>query len=237
MLINSQRFSFQAMAMVPFQTIAMVSKIKVTKVSPAGFEIPLSKVIVNLTHAMEVTELSTKTIRETIESAVMRLGDTTIAVYYKDRTGDLILVTDALDVWPVDDCVHDTIKAWYRSAPPPPNEGRSSEAVALKRAPTTECLGPHIHQPAGKRAKILSEVDFNGYSMLEAASMGCASCVAIWLDRGQDVNFASKTHSYTAMDFVLWSENQYTITPKAANAVKSVLKKAGGKSNHMVADP
>ena len=73
--------------------------------------------------------------------------------------------------------------------------------------------------------------------MLEAASAGCAKCVAIWLDRGQSANFASNTNSYTAMDFVLWAEKQYKISAEKAKAVKYVLNENGGKSNHMVADP
>ena len=236
MIINSQRLSFQAMALVPFQAMAMapvqamamVSKIKAAKVSPDGFETPWSTVTVDLTHAMDVAELSTKTVRETIESAVLLAAGTTIAVYYKDRAGNLILVTDARAAWPVDDCVDGTIKAWYRCVPP---------AATLKRAATTECLGPHMHQPAGKRAKDLSEVDFDGYSMLEAARAGCAECVAFWVDSGQNANYASKTNSYTAMDFVLWAEKHHAITAEEAEAVKCVLIAADGKPNRMLAKP
>ena len=204
------------------RSLAMVSCVKLAKVSINGEEVPLSKVLVPIEPPVPESDLSAAEIHEALEEANLVAADSVIDFYYKDAEGDLMLITDRHAPWPVGAGTDGIIKAWFLCAPPPPEEDF-----------TVVCMGPHTHQPAAKRAKTLTHQQFNGYSLLEAASAGCAQCVHYWLQQGVNVNFGSINKGYTAMDFILWSKDKGMVTPSMAATMVSTLKAQGGQAHMM----
>ena len=223
--------------------MAMVSTLKLAMITPYGVELPLSKVRVPLVAPVPLSSLSAATMQIAMEDAKIVQHDAQIRFHYKDEDDDFVLITDVHAAWPQGYDTDTVVKAWFSSAslPPPPEQSaplppppeQEPPTVAAKRDYTAVCKGPHMHQPSGKRIKKLNEEEFNGYSMLEAASAGCHRCVEYWLNRDVDANFFSNNQEYTAMDFILWSKEQGRVGDSIAASVVSVLEVHGGRTNKM----
>ena len=162
-------------------SMAMVSTLKLAKITPYGVELPLSKVRVPLLAPVPLSSLSAATMQIAMEDANIVQHDAKICFHYKDEDDDFVLITDRHAAWPQGSDTDTVVKAWFSSdQQPPPLDQDPPTAVARhrsKRDYTAVCKGPHMHQPSSKRAKKLNEEEFNGYSMLEAASAGCYRCV------------------------------------------------------------
>lgn len=221
----------------------MVSTLKMAKITPYGVEMPLTIVRIPLVAPVPLSCLSAAIMQVAMEDAKIVQHDAQIRFHYKDEDNDFVLITDVHAAWPQGSDTDTVVRAWFSSAPlppppehdaplPPPPE-QELPVVAAKRDYTAVCKGPHMHQPPGKRVKKLNEDEFNGYSMLVAASDGCHSCVEYWLNRDVDANFVSSNQEYTAMDFVLWSKEQGKVSDSIAASVVSVLEEFGGQKNKM----
>ena len=197
----------------------MVFQIKVQNVTSAGLPIGLSTVLLPIDPPVQQSEFNAAGVHKALAEANLIGADSVVNVYYKDTEGELVLIVNRNAPWPVDPGADGIIKAYFLSAPPPP-------AVNV----TAVCMGPHTHQPSPKRAKTLTVPQFSGYSMIEAASAGCAPCVEFWLEHGVGANFSSINEGWTAMDFALWSEEQGTVTPSMASAVVSTLAAHGAQA-------
>jgi len=223
--------------------MAMVSTLKLGKITPDGVEVPLSTVRVHLVVPVKLSCLSAAIMQVAMEDANIIPHQAQIRFYYKDEEDDFVLITEVHAAWPQGSDTDTVVRAWFSSAPlpPPPEHGapvhpppeQERPAVAAKRDYTAVCKGPHMHQPSGKKIKKLNADEFNGYSMLEAASAGCHSCVEYWLNRDIDANFVSSNQGYTAMDFVLWSKEQGKVSDSIAASVVSILEEFGGQRNKM----
>lgn len=200
----------------------MVSFLKVTKIGPDGKDVPLSKFLLSLEPPVPESELSTARIREIMEADSKVPQNSVVDFYYKDTECEFVLITDRNVPWPVTAGTDGTIKVWFLLAPPPPDDDFS-----------VVCMGPHTHQPGDKKRKRLTLEQWSGYSFLEAASTGCATCVDYWLQQGVDVNFGSLNERYTAMDFILYSKGKGKVTASDAALVISTLEAAGGQAHTM----
>ena len=215
------------------QPQVLVSTLKLAKITPYGVELPLSTVRVPLLSPVPLSSLSAATMQIAMEDANIIQHDAKICFHYKDEDDDFVLITDVHAAWPQGSDTDTVVKAWFSSAPLPPPPEQEHPPVAAKRDYTAVCKGPHMHQPSSKRVKKLNEVEFNGYSMLEAASAGCYRCVEYWLNRDVDANFVSINEEYNAMDFILWSKKQGTVSDTLAAIVVSTLDAHGGQPNKM----
>ena len=214
-------------------SIAMVSTLKLAKITPYGVELPLTKVRIPLLSPVPLSSLSAASMQIAMEDANIIQHDPKICFHYKDEDDDLVLITDVHAAWPQGSDTDTVVKAWFSSAPLPSPPEQEPPTVAAKRDHTAVCKGPHMHQPCAKRIKKLNEEEFKGYSMLEAASAGCHRCVEYWLNRDVDANFFSTNQQYTAMDFILWSKEQGKVSDSIAASVVSVLEEHGGRTNKM----
>ena len=217
--------------------MAMVSILKLTKITPYGVELPLSKVRIPLLPPVPLSRLSAARMQIAMEEANLEHHDEKICFHYKDDENDFVRITNVHAAWPQGSDEDTIVKAWFSSDPQPPSLDQDPPTAVAKhrskRDYTAACNGPHMHQPSSKRVKKLNEVEFNGYSMLEAASAGCHRCVEHWLHRDVDANFVSINEEYNAMDFILWSKRQGTVCDSLAAKVIATLDAHGGQPNKM----
>ncbi len=203
----------------------MVSILKIAQISPEAIELKPTMMRLTLPSSVPPEDMTVEVVRGAMKNAGIPPPGVKAALYFKDEEGDFLTLPNPKDAWP-SCCISDgLLRAWFMCVPNPPGTIPSEPACA--------CLGPHVHLPDKKKLQVVDYDGFKGYSLLAAASDGCASCVEHWLGNGVDPNFQSSNQEYTAMDCVLWAEKKSQVSLAAAEQVKELLKAAGGTPNKL----
>ena len=200
--------------------------LKVTQLSTShAKEIAGSILRVPLASPVLKSTMNAAEMRQVLEHAKVLEPAEKVSFFYKDDEGDLVRQTNLEVAWP-SECISDgVLKAYFMRGQDAPTTTCST--------PVCACPGPHAHLPPQSKLSKLDKAGFAGYSLLAAASNGCALCVEHWLALGVDANFRSSTSQYTAVDCALWEIEKAEKTAASAKQVKAVLEVAGGRANKM----
>ena len=200
--------------------------LKVTQLSTShAKEIPGSILRVPLASPVLKGTMNAAEMRQVLEHAKVLEPAEKVSFFYKDDEGDFVRQTNLEVAWP-SECISDgVLKAYFMRGQDAPTTTCST--------PVCTCPGPHAHLPPQSKLSKLDKAGFAGYSLLAAASDGCAPCVKHWLALGVDANFRSSTNQYTAVDFAMWEKEKSEQTAASAKQVKDVLEAAGGQANKM----
>ena len=200
--------------------------LKVTQLSTShAKEIPGSILRVPLASPVLKGTMNAAEMRQVLEHTKVLEPAEKVSFFYKDDEGDFVRQTNLEVAWP-SECISDgVLKAYFMRGQDAPTTTCST--------PVCPCPGPHAHLPPQSKLSKLDKAGFAGYSLLAAASDGCAPCVKHWLALGVDANFRSSTNQYTAVDFAMWEKEKSEQTAASAKQVKDVLEAAGGQANKM----
>ena len=204
-----------------------VCVLKVTQLSTShAKEIPGSILRVPLASPVLKGTMNAVEMRQVLEHANVLEPAEKVSFFYKDDEGDFVRQTNLEVAWP-SECISDgVLKAYFM-------RGQDAPTTTCSTPVLRQCPGPHAHLPPQSKLSKLDKAGFAGYSLLAAASDGCAPCVKHWLPLGVDANFRSSTNQYTAVDFAMWEKEKSEQTAASAKQVKDVLEAAGGQANKM----